>query len=110
MYTDVYKPYFNPNYPTDEDYTIGEFRRYFCKKSNNIIYIEIDKVQFDLLLNKDSKILWSMYIPFAIAWNISGDKDKVATINKNIVELTAFRNRLPKLGDYLKHNYIKYYK
>lgn len=106
----VYKPYFNPNYPTDEDYTIGEFRRYFCKRANDIIYLEIDKVQYDLIVNKDISIMFAMYVPFVLPWNISGDKDKVATTNKNIVELTAFKNRLPKLGDYLKHNYIKYYK
>tara|TARA_R110000823_G_scaffold49745_2_gene125367 strand:+ start:137 stop:955 length:819 start_codon:yes stop_codon:yes gene_type:complete len=103
-------PYFNPNYPTDEDYTIGEFRRYFCKRANNIIYLEIDKTQYDLMIQKSPLIMWSTYIPFNIPWSISGDKDKVATINKNIVKLTSFRNKLPKLEAYLKDNYLKYYK
>ena len=38
--TSIQNPYYNPTYPTDEDYTIGEFRRYFVKRANNIIYIE----------------------------------------------------------------------
>jgi len=54
--------------------------------------------------------MFAMYIPFTLPWNISGDKNKVATTNENIVKLTTFRKKLPKLGDYLKHNYIKYYK
>mgnify|MGYP003646912707 CR=1 FL=1 len=106
----VFTPYFNPTYPTEQDYNIGEFRRYFVKRSNNIIYLEIDKPQYDLIINKNPSIMWSMYIPFTLPWNISGDKNQVATINKNLVELTSFRRKLPKLGDYLKHNYIKYYK
>lgn len=108
--TSIQNPYYNPTYPTDEDYTIGEFRRYFVKRANNIIYIEIDKEQYDLIINKNPSIMFAMYIPFTLPWNISGDKNKVATTNENIVKLTSFRKKLPKLGDYLKNNYIKYYK
>ena len=50
-------PVFIQSKPTQQDYQIGEFRRYFCKKTNEIIYIEIDQKQHDLLLNKDSQIL-----------------------------------------------------
>ena len=42
--------------------------------------------------------------------DISGDKNQVETTNRNIVELATFRRKLPKLGDYLKFNYLKYYK
>lgn len=106
----ILSPYYNPNFPTDEDYTIGEFRRYFTKRANSIMYLEIDKIQYDLIVNEDSSIMWSLYIPFEMPWSISGDKNQVATTNENIVKLTSFRNKLPKLGDYLKNNYIKYYK
>ncbi len=36
-------PVFFQTKPTHQDYQIGEFRRYFCKKSNEILYIEISK-------------------------------------------------------------------
>ena len=103
-------PYFNPNTPTDKDYTIGEFRRYFCKRVNNIIYIEINKQQYDSLINRDINWYWAMYIPFYTPWNISGDINQVETTNRNIIKLTSFREKLPKLGAYLKDNYLKYYK
>jgi hypothetical protein len=103
-------PYFNPNYPTNEDYTVGEFRRYFCKRANNIIYLEIDELQYTLIVDKSPSIMWSTYIPFYIPWSISGDVNQVETTNQKIVLLTSFRNKLPKLGDYLKFNYLKYYK
>lgn len=103
-------PYFNPTYPTDQDYIIGEFRRYFIKRANNIIYLEIDKEQYDLIISNNPSINSTMYIPFTLPWNISGDKNQVETTNRNIVELTTFRRKLPKLGDYLKFNYLKYYK
>ena len=103
-------PYTLLNTPTSKDYTIGEFRRYFCKRANNIIYIEIDKQQYDFLINRDSNWYWEMYSPFFIPWNISGDVNQVETTNRNIVKLTSFRKNLPKLGDYLKFNYLKYYK
>ena len=103
-------PYFNPNYPTNEDYTVGEFRRYFCKRANNIIYLEIDELQYTLIVDKSPSIMWSTYIPFFIPWSISGDINQVETTNQKIVLLTSFREKLPKLGDYLKFNYLKYYK
>ncbi len=45
--------------PTQQDYQIGEFRRYFCKKGNEILYLEIDKTTFDKLIVKDPQYVWS---------------------------------------------------
>ena len=102
-------PYF-ATLPTEQDYQNGEFRRYFCKKTNEILYIEISKTTFDLLINKSPDILWPLYSPFNITWQITGDKEQVARINKNIVDLTSVRLQLPKFGDYLNNNYLKYYR
>ena len=102
-------PYF-ATLPTEQDYQIGEFRRYFCKKTNEILYIEISKTTFDLLINKSPDILWPLYSPFNLAWQLTGTKEQVARINKNIVDLTSIRLQLPKFGDYLNNNYLKYYR
>lgn len=96
--------------PTQQDYQIGEFRRYFCKKVNEIIYLEISKTQYDLLIVKSPNILWQLYFPFNLPWQITGDKEQIARTNKNIVELTSQRLQLPQLGRYLKDDYLKYYK
>jgi hypothetical protein len=103
-----------PNYianpPTQQDYQNGEFRRYFCKKTNEISYLEIDKSTYDSLASKDPKYLWQLYLPFNLPWVITGNKENAARTNQNIVDLTSRRLQLPKLGDYLNNNYLKYYK
>jgi len=103
-------PQYIPTQPTEQDYQIGEFTRYFCKKTNEIIYIEIDKPQYDLLISKSPDILWQLYLPFILPWQITGNKEQVARTNKNIVDLTSIRLRLPEFGRYLKDDYLKYYK
>jgi hypothetical protein len=107
--TSKFIPTFNPTLPTQQDYQIGEFRRYFCKKVNEISYIEIDKDTHDKLVDKDSQIEYSLYIPFYISWQLTGDKQQVARTNKNIVELTIKRLSLPKFNLYLREDYTKYY-
>jgi hypothetical protein len=102
-------PYF-ATLPTQQDYQIGEFRRYFCKKENEVIYIEISKTTYDLIIVKSPDILWQLYFPFNLSWQITGTQEQVARTNKNIVDLTSQRLRLPRFGDYLNNNYLKYYK
>ena len=43
-----YLPYFISTHPTPQDYQTGEFRRYFCKKTNELQYTEIDKSQYEI--------------------------------------------------------------
>jgi hypothetical protein len=102
-------PIYAPTIPTPQDYQVGEFRRFFCKKTNEIQYIEIDPKQYSLLTNKDSQILWQIYFPFNIPWSISGQVETAARTNKNIVELTMKQLKLPRFNDYLKNDYLKYF-
>jgi hypothetical protein len=106
----TFLPSYTPASPTPQDYQNGEFQRYFCKKTNEIKYIEINKEQFDKLVAQDPQIEFSLYQPFTITWIISGDKDTVAKTNRNIVELASFRQKLPRLADYLRFDYTKYLK
>jgi hypothetical protein len=102
-------PTYSQNSPTNKDYQIGEFRRYFCKKTNEIIYLEINKDTYNKLVNKDSQILYQLYQPFNIPWQLTGDKSQVFIINKNITELISKQQKLPMLPEYLKKDYSKYY-
>jgi hypothetical protein len=106
----TYLPTYSPNIPTLLDYQIGEFRRYFCKKTNEIIYLEINKDTYDKLIKKDPTILYQLYQPFNLPWQISGDKTQIFTINKNITESTSKNLKLPMLSEYLKNDFTKYYK
>ena len=103
-------PYYNPVIPTQQDYQNSEFQRYFCKKTNEIQYIEIDLDQFTKLKAKDPQILYQLYQPFTITWILTGSKEQVAKTNRNIVELASFKQKLFRFGDYLKFDYLKYYK
>jgi hypothetical protein len=102
-------PTYNPTLPTQQDYQIGTFRRYFCKKTNELIYIEIDQNTFDKLSSKNTQILWQLYFPFNLLWTLTGDKQQVAKTNRNITLLAQQQLNLPKLNLYLKEDYLKYY-
>ncbi len=103
-------PSHSPSLPTSKDYQIGEFRRYFCKKTNEILYIEINKNTYDKLVKKDSSILFQLYFPFDIPWKLAGIESQVAKINQNIVELTSQNLQLPMFSEYLKNDFLKYFK
>jgi hypothetical protein len=105
----TYNPYYSPTLPTPQDYQNEEFQRYFCKKTNEIQYIEINQTQFDKLVIQDPQIEFSLYEPFTITWQLTGDKQTVARVNKNVVELTMIRQKLPKFNLYLKEDYTKYF-
>ena len=105
----VFKPAYNPNIPTQQDYQIGEYRRYFCKKTNEIIYLEINQNTFDKLATQSPDILWQYYLPFFIPWNLTGTEEQVATVNRNIVLLTMKNLSLPQFDAYLKFDFTKYY-
>lgn len=105
-----YLPTYFPTLPTQQDYTNGEMRRYFCKKTNEIIYLEISKDTYDKLVGQDPKILYQLYLPFNLPWQLSGNKEQVYKVNRNIVELTSVQQKLPMLAEYLKMDFTKYYK
>ena len=96
--------------PTEQDYKLGEFRRYFCKKRNEFIYLEISKTDYNRILNQDKSIDYTSWFPFNIPWLLTGDKDKVGQTNRNIVLLQINRNRLHGFDKYLREDYLKYYK
>lgn len=103
-------PMYSSTLPTQQDYTNGEMRRYFCKKTNEVIYLEVSKDTYDKLVGQDSQILWQLYKPFNLPWQLSGNKEQVYKTNKNIVELTSVKQKLPMLAEYLRMDFTKYYK
>jgi hypothetical protein len=95
--------------PTPSDYQLSEFTRYFCKKTNQNIYIEISLDYYTKLTNQDPTSLFTLYFPFKMQWKISGDKEQVFLTNKNMTKYTENQFKLPGLGVYLK-DYLKFYK
>ena len=101
---------YNPLLPTDQDYQIGEFIRYFNIKRNQAIFTEIDKDTYNKFQQQDSKVPWRSYRVFSLSWQLTGDINKVAQTNKNITELKEASEKVFGLGLYLKENWVQYYK
>ena len=97
------------NLPTQQDYQIGEFTRYFAKAINQDTYIEFTKDLYDRLISKDPSIYYEQYIAFKLPWRLVGSKEQVFRINRNITVLVSQQFNLPKFGMYLKNDYLKYY-
>jgi len=96
--------------PSEQDYNLGEIRRYFVKKTNELRYVEVDQKTHNSILSQDSTYAWQYYIAFNLPWLIAGDKTKVATVNKNMVDLTQQTYNIRGLSEFLKQDYLKFYK
>ena len=101
---------FNPILPTEQDYQVGEFTRYFSIRRNQSIFTEISKDTFDQYQQKSPQVSWQLYRVFSLTWELTGDINKVAQTNKNITELTENREKAFGLSIYLKENWTQYYK
>jgi hypothetical protein len=102
-------PVYNLTTPTQKDYELGVFTRYFCKKNNEPKYLEIDKKTFDLLSSKSKNIAWDLYTPISTLWYITGDKIEVAKTNKGLINLIETQQKWYGFLQYFKDQYSKYY-
>jgi hypothetical protein len=101
---------YNPLLPTEQDYQVGEFTRYFNIKRNQAIFTEISKDTYNKFQQQDPQVPWRSYKVFSLSWLLTGDINQVAQTNKNITELTEARERAFGLGLYLKENWTQYYR
>jgi hypothetical protein len=95
--------------PTQDDYNLGAFPRYFVVKSNENIYLEVNKDTYDSINNQSTDWVWELYVPFTILWTLTGERDNVFITNRNITQLTEQRLKRRGLQEFLKQNYLKFY-
>jgi hypothetical protein len=95
--------------PTQDDYNLGVFTRYFVVKSNENIYLEVNKDTYNNILNQNPNWAWELYVPFTILWTLTGERDNVFITNRNITQLTEQRLKRRGLQEFLKRNYLKFY-
>ena len=95
-------------FPTDKDYDVGEYVRYYTLKRNEPIFYEINKKDYNGLSSQSKFYLYQLYQPIKIYWKISGAKTDVETINRNVVELYEKKYSLVGLTQFFK-NYLEYY-
>jgi hypothetical protein len=94
----------------ESDYKLGEFQRYFLSKTNEPMFIEINKEQYQKYINRDETVAYQLYQPLTLPWQIAGDRNQVYNTNKNIVEKTERDNRLRGFKSYFKERYDQFYK
>jgi len=95
--------------PTQDDYNLGVFPRYFVVKSNENIYLEVNKDTYDSINSQSTDWAWELYVPFTILWTLTGERDNVFITNRNITQLTEQRLKRRGLQEFLKQNYLKFY-
>lgn len=103
-------PYGVTPIPDSNDYKVGEYRRYFCKKTNQNSYIEVDQLQFAAISGKDPKFFWEQYFVYSLPWTITGEESKVYQTNKNIVQERIINLKLFGFDRFLQEDYLKFYK
>jgi hypothetical protein len=96
--------------PTQNDYNLGAFPRYFVVKANENVYLEVNKDTYDSINNQSPNWAWEFYIPFTMLWTLTGERDTVFITNRNITQLTEQRLKRRGLQEFLKRNYLKFYK
>ena len=104
-----YLPQPNPTLPTPDDYKQGVFTRYFCKKTNELKYIEIDQKTYSKLASQSNDIAWDLYIPQSIDWYLTGNMEKTYNLNKSIVNMVETEEKWYGFSQYFKQNFAKYF-
>lgn len=101
--------YFLPS-PTEKDYNLGSFVRYVCKRTNQNLYIEINKETFTGLKDSKPEYLFSLYTPIQITWTLTGGSiSEISKINFDSVSQVSKQNNYKGLVEYFK-NYSQFYK
>ena len=103
-------PYYQKPSPTNKEYEIGSFVRYFAKKSNQNLYIETTKEIYDQFINKNQDYDYLSYIVFNLTWTLRGKKSLVKTINEKIIATTERKLNIQGLNSYLNFNHLEFYK
>jgi hypothetical protein len=102
-------PQYNPTIPTPQDQQQGQFNRYFCKKTNENRYLEIDFNTYNKLISQDPKIAWDLYNPTQIIWLIKGNQEQVYNSNKGFVQSIEQNLLWYGFSQYFKNDFSKYY-
>ena len=102
-------PLSNPTTPTQQDQNLGAFQRYFCKKNNELKYLEIDKPTHNKLKSQQQSIAWDLYTPISTLWYIKGGKEQTYKANKGLVTLIEQKQNWYGFTQWFQDKFLKYY-
>lgn len=81
------------------------FKRYFLRRTNNVIFTEVNQIDYNAIKIKDRKYNFGIYIPFELPWTTSGAN--IAETNQKITLLTEKRFKVYGLSKYIT-NYTEF--
>lgn len=97
-----YLPYPSVSIPTPQEQNLGVYTRYFCKKNNELKYMEINKLTFDKLLTKSKDIAWDLYTPISTLWYLDGSDN----VNENLISQIEREQKWYGFSQYFKGNFL----
>ena len=95
--------------PTQKDYKLGEYQRYFLKRVNNNQYIETDKITYKKYTEQSSDVQFALFTPISLPWELTGKREEVYKINLKTVENVKKLNGLVGFVKYFNGQFSKYY-
>ncbi|MDB4378196.1 hypothetical protein N9Z41_00350 [bacterium] len=98
-----------PN-PQQNDYKLGEFERYFLSKTNEIKFIEVNKLIYNQYANQSPDVSYQLYTPFKLSWELTGDRKKVYEVNYKTVQRIERNFQLRGFVQYFKDRFDQFYK
>jgi len=96
--------------PKPQDYSLGVYQRFFCKKNNENIYFEINKTTHKKLVENDPSIAFDLYSAISTLWYLKGRQSKIYKSNRGLIELIERDQRWLGFSQYFRNNYLQYYK
>jgi len=81
------------------------FTRYFLRRTNNVIFTEVNQIDFNAIKIRDPEYNFGIYIPFELPWTTSGAN--IAETNQKITLLTEKRFKVYGLSKYIT-NYTEF--
>ena len=95
-------PKYSKTEPTSRDYINGEYSKYFAKKTNEYIYLEISKEDYNKLKNQDPTILWPLYDCLYMQYSLNSQD-----VNKKLVINIERNNQWYGFFNYMTRYYFK---
>ena len=96
--------------PTEKNYKLGEYQRYFASKNNEIKFTEIDYDQYSKFINQESDVDYLLYTAFSFPWLIAGNRSNVINVNKKTVERIQDKLNLVGFTSYFIGKLDQYFK
>lgn len=99
-----------PYFPaaTIEEVTRGEYRRYFAKKTNEWVYIEISKETYNKYKSNDPTVASDLYEVLHLPWDLSSQDQRDTQfneVNRKVVAIVERDNKWYGFSSYFRDNF-----